>query len=213
MKDLIIFDYDGVIVNSFSTVHQSYIAVCKKVGVGCPEDLEEFRKVFGKNSSEAYRNLGIDPEHPGLHEMYREERLKKEPELFEGITEVIEELSEKYKLVVISTAIPEELKRTLGKYDLLKYFSKIIGTRINGVRYAKDRFIEEVVTEFGVKKNNVILIGDREVDFEDGTKTGLKKIILVEYGWGYNKDNVPKQDFLVHMPKDLLEAVRLYEES
>lgn len=213
MNNLIIFDYDGVIVDSFPTLHQAYIALCKKLNVNCTENLEEFKKVFGRNSTEAYKNLGIDPKYPGLHDMFYEEILKQEPKLFDGITEVIAELSEKYQLVVISTAIVEELQNKLKKYDLLKYFKKVIGTRIEGQRYNKDRFIEGVVTEFNVNKADVILIGDRENDFDDATKAGLKKIILVEYGWGYNKDNVPKKEFLVNEPKDILKAVSLYEES
>ena len=99
MKNLIIFDYDGVIVDSFPTIHQSYIGVCKKLNVKCTEDLEEFKKVFGRNSTEAYRNLGIDPNNPDLHDLFYGEVLKQEPKLFEGITKVIEELSEKYQLV------------------------------------------------------------------------------------------------------------------
>ena len=43
------------------------------------------------------------------------------------------------------------------------------------------------------------MIRDRTVDYDEGIKVGIKSdhIILVEYGWGYDKNKI-KQKFIVN---------------
>ena len=43
MIKLIIFDYDGVIVDSFVNVHLVYKIICKKLGKQYPEDFKDFK--------------------------------------------------------------------------------------------------------------------------------------------------------------------------
>ena len=62
MIKLIIFDYDGVIVDSFLNVHKVYQIACQKLGKQCPSNLDEFRKIYGHNSIEAKKNLGFNKE-------------------------------------------------------------------------------------------------------------------------------------------------------
>lgn len=56
----IIFDYDGVIVDSFISVFEVYEKICKRFKVAYQKTLEEFRKLYGYNYKELQKNLGID---------------------------------------------------------------------------------------------------------------------------------------------------------
>ena len=55
----------------------------------------------------------------------------------------------------------------------------------------------------------MVMVGDRLVDFTTAKECGINQIILVEYGWGYDKEKISeyKQIILVHNPKDILVAV------
>ena len=211
MIKLIIFDYDGVIVDSFPNVHSVYQIICKKLGKSCPDNLEDFKKVYGHSSSECYSQLGFsEEERIKGNIIFKEEILKKDAKPFEGITEVLKKLHKNYKLAVISSSYKEEIEQKLKKFGLLKLFDFILAKESHVGRFEKTESIKKVMKKLAVKSNEVLLIGDRNVDFIEGSKAGLSKILLVDYGWGYDLKEIPeyKQKVLVKKPNDLLEAVK-----
>ena len=211
MVKLIIFDYDGVIVDSFPHVHAVYQIICQKLGKSCPESLEDFKKVYGHSSSECYSKLGLSEEERIKGNMiFKEEILKKEPKPFEGIIEVLKELHKEYKLAVISSSYKEEVDQKLEKFGLLKLFDFILAKESHVGRFEKTESIKRIMDNLTIKSNDVLLIGDRNIDFIEGSKAGLNNILLVDYGWGYNLEEIPeyKQKVLVKKPNDLLEAVK-----
>lgn len=211
MIKLIIFDYDGVIVDSFLEVHKTYQKMCKELGKECPKTLKEFKKVYGQSSSEAYNQLGFSEEDilKG-NEIYKKEVGNTKPIPFEGIKEVLEILSKDYLLIVLSSSYSEEIKQKLKNFGLIKYFKEVLGRdSVKIKRFEKVETIKEVLKKYNLASNDVLLIGDRNVDFAEGSRAGLKNILLVDYGWGYDLDLIPeyKQSVLIKNPKDILEAV------
>ena len=48
-----------------------------------------------------------------------------------------------------------------------------------------------------------------ETSFTANAKKGAEKnIIIVDYGWGYDKEKVPKQKIIVKKPADVLKAIK-----
>jgi HAD superfamily hydrolase (TIGR01549 family) len=208
MIKAIIFDYDGVIVDSFPVVYSVYKTVMNEIGKECPATIEEFRKAYGYNSAELAQNLGLsDEDKVQVEKIFKQEILKKQPELFTGISEVLDELHKKYKLVVISTNHKEEVMQKLENYGITKYFDVIIGTRTPQGRMPKTQAMTDVMKELGVTQDEIIMIGDRDVDHDDSAAAGLKHIVLVEYGWGYTRDKYP-QKVIVEKPLDIIKAVQ-----
>jgi len=86
MIKLIIFDYDGVIVDSFKTVYEVYKIICQKLGVKKPKNIEVFRNIYGYNLIECQENLGIAPANfKKAGKIFEEEVVKKNPKLFNGM--------------------------------------------------------------------------------------------------------------------------------
>ncbi|MFA6460982.1 MAG: HAD-IA family hydrolase [Candidatus Woesearchaeota archaeon] len=213
MIKLIIFDYDGVIVDSFANVHKVYQILCKKLGRTCPTDLEYFRNVYGYSSYECYNNLGFsEDEMIKGNEIFREEIKKTTSLLFPEIISVIKELSHNYRLALISSSYKEEVESKLKSFGLFSYFEKVLGREKTEEKYRKREVIPLLLTEMGVTPDQTLMIGDREVDFNGATAAGINSVILVEYGWGYNPKNIPKYQskYVVKEPRDLLEAVKKF---
>lgn len=213
MIKLIIFDYDGVIVDSFSNVHKVYQIICKKLGKDCPDNLEDFKEIYGHSSSECYSQLGFsEEERIKGNIIFKEEILKKEAKPFEGIINTLKELHKDYKLALISSSYKEEVEQKLNNFDLLNLFDFILAKETHVGRFEKTDSIKKVVMNLGLKLDEVLLIGDRNIDFIEGTKAGLKNILLVDYGWGYDLEKILeyKQKFLIEEPKDILEAVKKF---
>lgn len=214
MIKLIIFDYDGVIVNSFPEVHKIYLKMCAELGKNCPKTLEEFRKVYGYNSSDCYQQLGFtDKDIQEGNKIYKKEIGNATSPPFEGIKEVLEKLIQEYKLIVISSGYREDIEQKLNSFNLLKYFLKVFGREsIKIKRFEKIEAIKEALNKYKVSPDETLLIGDRNVDFVEGTKAGLNKILLVNYGWGYDLNLIPryKHKSIVKHPQDLIESVKNY---
>ncbi|MBT3817085.1 MAG: HAD-IA family hydrolase [Candidatus Magasanikbacteria bacterium] len=212
MVKLIIFDYDGVIVDSFPNVHSVYQIICEKLGKSCPDNLEDFKKVYGHSSLECYANLSFtEEERVKGNMMFKEEILKKDAKPFDGIIEVLKELHKSYKLVVISSSYKEEVEQKLEKFGILNLFDFILAKENHIGRFEKTGSIKKVMENLAIKSNEVLLIGDRNVDFIEGEKAGLNNILLVEYGWGYDLKEIPEytQKVLIKNPIDLLDFVSL----
>lgn len=214
MIKLIIFDYDGVVVDSFPNVHKIYQTICKRLGKHWPEKLEDFRKVYGHTSSECYDNLGFDEkEKIKANLIFKEKILKKEPIVFEGIANVLRLLHKKHKLVLLSSTYRNEVEQKLKKFGLLSFFDYIIARENHHTeRFTKTEPIKKIINDLALKPEEVLLIGDRNIDFIEGSAAGLKNILLVEYGWGYNQKEIPdyKQKILIKKPEDLLKAIELF---
>ena len=211
MVKLIIFDYDGVIVDSFPNVHAVYQIICNKLGESCSENLEDFKKVYGHSSSGYYSQLGFsEEERIKGNKIFKEEILKKDPKAFGGIIKVLKKLHKDYKLAVISSSYKEEVEQKLEKLGLLKLFDFILAKESHVGRFEKTEPIKKIINNLAIKSNEVLLIGDRNIDFIEGSKAELNNILLVDYGWGYDLGEIPeyKQKVLVKNPNDLLEAVK-----
>jgi phosphoglycolate phosphatase len=209
MIKVIIFDYDGVIVNSFPKVHEVYQTICEKLGKKCPKSLEGFKKIYGYNSRELAKNLSFSEDDTKKADIvYKAEILKKDPGLFTGIKEVLDKLKKEYKLVLISSSPRNEVIAKMNIYGLIGYFDLIFASE-EAIPMRKPKAIKETLGRLKVNTSEIIMIGDRIIDYDEGTEAGLKSenIILVEYGWGYDKGKVPKQKMIIKKPLDLIDAI------
>lgn len=216
MIKLIIFDYDGVIVDSFPNIHNVYKKICKKLGKYCPEDLNEFKIYYGEHHIEFFDKHGYtNKERKLVDDIFQEEIVKEETIIYEGIKNVIKKLYKNYKLVLLTANYQDVTKEKLKKFGLDKYFNEIIGKKdSDGKRFEKVEVIKRILNDYGLNKDEIILIGDRNIDFEEGMSAGLKHIILVDYGWGYDKLKIPEweQKFVVKKPIDLIKVIDMIKD-
>ncbi len=209
MLKVIIFDYDGVIVDSFPAVHKVYRNISEKLGKRCPKRFSEFKKAYGTNSRELMKRLNFTSDEKAKADaIYREEILKQKPKIFPKIGEVIKDLSKKYKLVLVSSSPHEEVSSKLKSLGVSDFFALTVGGKELGPMKKSEALIK-LIKDLSINKEDAVMIGDRIHDYRDAKEAGIDKIILVEYGWGYDKNQIPehKQKVTVNTPSDLIKAI------
>ncbi|MDE1970069.1 MAG: HAD family hydrolase [Patescibacteria group bacterium] len=208
MIKLIIFDYDGVILDSFPAIHRVYLNICKTLGIPCPEDLEEFRKVYGKNYKECLSNLGVTDEQVvrQAEEMYVDEIKTQKYNAYPNIQEVLRELHQNYTLVVLSSNYANEIRRNLELNQLDSFFDDVVG-KTDLTRFIKKNVVPDILNRFNVGVDEVIMIGDRNVDYTMARENNIRHFILAHYGWGYDPSTIDPETPIAHNTLDLLTII------
>lgn len=216
MIKLIVFDYDGVIVDSFPSIHKTYMDICDGLGLTCPTDIEEFRNIYGYNFIELRKRLGIitQQDKERSEELYRERHPLHQSELFDGITNVIATLSEIYTLVLVTANYTQFAQESLDEKNLLKYFSLVAGKDDNESKLLKksDK-ISDIMKQYNTTTEEVISIGDRNIDYDIATELGIQNFILASYGWGCDVSKIGSNAIIADSPKEIIQAVKTISEK
>lgn len=215
MIKLIIFDYDGVLVDSFPNIYDIYKVIGGELDVKIPSTIEEFRNIYGYDFHECYNNLGMDSDkQKKAVEIFRKEIITKKPGIFQGIKGVLSWASSRYKLVLVSSNYKEEVMQKLSSYNIDKYFSDVIGHKYGHQELDKSEEFKTVINEYNVRRDEVIAIGDRLSDYDSAKKAGIKNVILVEYGWGYDKNKFENNNkLIISKPEQLIDAIKAIDTS
>ncbi len=201
--ELVIFDYDGVLVDSFPALHEIYLTIGERFQVSVPSDIEAFRSFYGYNYMECLDKLGIPRDKlVDVQSLFKQEVVKKNPELFPEMKTVLEEMSEEYELVIVSANRIEEIKQKLERFDIEDHFSDIIAdSRAQSDEpFGKVTAISEYIAEHGYEFSSVVSIGDRDIDFDVAEEIGIPWMILTNYGWGHSHTD---HQWLVNTPREL----------
>ncbi len=215
MLKAVVFDYDGVIVDSFPTVFNVYKIMCSELDIECPKTINKFRQVYGYTKKTAYENLGISPEdYEKADSIFKKEVVKQKPKLFPGIRSVLEKLSKDYLLILATSNFESEAIQKLKRFRLEKYFPYVIGNKSSGI-FRKRETTLELLKKLKIRKSETVFLGDRDVDYDVAKRLGISNILMVEYGWGYsNKKEVLKgQKHLIRKPVDILKAIKRVEKK
>lgn len=207
MLKTIIFDYDGVIVDSFISVFEVYQKICARFNLACPATLEDFRKVYGYSYKDLQKNLGIRSEDADeVGKIFKAEIVQKKHGVFPGIVDVIKELSKSYKIFVVSAAFPEEILRRIDEFGLNGVFENIYCCNNTGVK--KNELMTNMIKEYGYSVDEVVAIGDRAIDYDAAHMAGIpdKNLIMVNYGWGLDK-NAIGQARIAETPHEILQLI------
>src|SRR3989344_9400224 len=133
MKNIVLFDFDAVIVDSFE---MSYHVTLKFD----PELTREQKKAFfdGNLYEEVERSTGksiTQEDDRAYYEAYIPQLMNLAP--VKGISQVLGELQNVYTLIIISSTISSPIVEYLSKYNLAHYFGEIMGGELDRSKVRK----------------------------------------------------------------------------
>ncbi|WP_026133396.1 MULTISPECIES: HAD-IIIA family hydrolase [unclassified Janthinobacterium] len=183
--DLIVFDWDGTLMDSTSTIVKCIQASAKDLGLPVPRDAAASH-VIGLGLLEAMQAVmpDIDPKfHPRMVERYRYHFLSRDHELtlFPGVQEMLQELSQQaYFLAVATGKSRVGLNRSLNAVKLLSMFD---ATRCADETFSKPHpaMLLELTRELGQDIKRTVMIGDTSHDLLMANNAGAAAV-AVQYG-------------------------------
>jgi phosphoglycolate phosphatase len=178
--DLLIFDWDGTLMDSAGTIVACIQAASADLGWPVPSR-EAASHIIGLGLKEAVEALFPDrdeAEHPQLVERYRYHYLSQDHEiqLFEGARDLVAEMHGRGHLLAVATGKARRgLDRAFGHSGLEPYFH---ASRTADETFSKPHpaMIEELLDELMVAPERALMIGDTSHDLEMARNAGVDSL-------------------------------------
>lgn len=187
--DVVLFDLDGTLTDPVEGITNSVAYALRKFGLEVPER-KELHKYIGPTLAESFGEFcGFEGEQITRAIAYYREYYQpygiNQNLLYDGVEEMLKQLTNAGKKVLVATSKPEPFARKiLEDFGLTKYFTYIAGANIDETRGEKAEVIEYALETCGITdRERVIMVGDRKYDVVGAQKNGLR-CIGVTYGYG-----------------------------
>ncbi|MBI4170493.1 MAG: HAD family hydrolase [Candidatus Aenigmarchaeota archaeon] len=207
MIKAVVFDFDGVIVDSLNAgffVTNKILEMFGKPGVV----MEEFREEFGADWKKFYRDRDIPEEliekEPVIFKREMD-LLKKELTIFTGIDTVIHELMKNYRLGIVSNNHREFIIEFLKKFGIHDHFGSVVGY-LPGAIKPDIKPLLICLKELGVRPEETCVIGDTNDEIVMARKANVAKVIAVSYGF-HPLHKLEGADIIVHSPEEIIAAI------
>lgn len=209
MMKLIVFDYDGVLMDTFKLTKDIYLEISERFKLDLPDDDAYFRELFELDFRETLKKLDLgSPEKSRIvDDIFRQGLRKYDSEVkpYGYIPLVLDTLSKKYDLAIATNNMRFELEYRLKKFNMYKYF-KAIFTSEDGELKPHPDLLQKCFLKFGVAPSDAAFVGDMDGDIMCGKAAKVGKMVAVTYGY-HEKHRLKDADFILDSPKDLLKVL------
>ncbi len=185
----IIFDFDGTLVDSRRGVFNSYRYSLGKFGLSLGDEKESvkfigpplksvFTEFFSMDEQDTLKAVDYFREYYG-------EKGVHETDLYEGIEELLRDLRNNEKQMMIATTKAALYMEIItGNLGIKKFFVKRTGSNLDGSLSNKAELIRHVLEDYHEQGwGETVMVGDRKFDIEGARDNGIDSI-AVTYGYG-----------------------------
>ncbi len=168
----IIFDFDGVIENSFE-FHRSHI----EKFMGVPFDAQTLRDMHMGNIYENTPEVLQGIKWEDYFDFVREETMKLK--IKNDVRDTLERLSEKSQLFVISSCSEKNVNGYLRNNEVRDLFSEVLGMESAESKVEKFKFIFE---KYDLGASDCVFVTDTLGDVIEGHEVGLR-VVAIDSGF------------------------------
>lgn len=212
-KEVLFFDLDGTIVDSKPGIVESVKYALKFFDLE-ENDNERLNSFIGPPLFDSFKNIYkfSDSDANRAVEYYRENYNQNNAVLkynvYKDIPELLMELKFYNKKIALATAKPLKFaKIILEDAGLLKYFDVINGASMDETKRTKDAVILDTINTNNFKKEDIIMIGDRDNDAIGAKNNGIDILGVL---WGYGDEAELKKagcSVFAKAPLDILNMI------
>lgn len=201
----VIFDLDGVLVNSFEVMRQAFtIAYAEVVGAG-EAPFAEYNRHLGRYFPDIMRIMGLplEMEEPFVRESYR---LADQVPVFDGVPELLRTLRKRgLRLAVATGKSGPRARSLLDLLGLLPEFEHVIGSdEVTNPKPAPD-IVWHALDRLGLGPADAMMVGDAVTDLASAKAAGTFAVAAL---WGETDEGELLRagpDAVLREPADLLD--------
>jgi len=184
MSGGVIFDMDGVLVDSASAHLESWILLGKKHGIPVPHDV--FHGSFGRSGRDIIRFLwGDDVKEEEIHDRVAEKEalyrrlIRGKAPLMNGVRDVVHDLHGAGYLLAVGTSGPREnVELILGEAGIAGCFATTVnGFDVEHGKPAPDIFLK-AAERLGLEPGQCLVVEDAPVGVQASVAAGIRAVGL-----------------------------------
>ena len=202
LEKLLIFDFDGVVVDSLDLYEGTVRQCLEEIGQPIVRNREDFLELFEDNFYESLVKKGVD-----LHAFMEASAdiLARanfdEMKPFYNLIPVLEKLQTNNILLIISSSGSQDIRNILASFNLSEFFRDVLGSDAN---LSKKEKILRALNKYPISREQTYYIGDTTGDIKEAKSTGIKTI-AVTWGW-HTREKLAHAhpDYFIDSPDELL---------
>lgn len=205
-RKFVLFDFDGVIADSYDVAWDTARKLCARITDS------EYRTMFEGNVYERHGEMMAQEHGPECrHDMdwFSEytPAFEEHSHLFAGMREVIERLSHKYMLIIVSSTITSPIQGFLEKHHIGRYFSEVMGADVHTSKREK---ISMLFEKYQTSASECVFVTDTLGDMHEAKAAGVDAIGV---SWGFHsRETLSKGEpfRIVEKPAKIISAIADY---
>lgn len=203
---IVFFDFDGVIVDSFTIAYE-----LNNRAHNSTLSIEEYRRRFDGNIYDHFKPGGQATRSThtaaflNFFKLYSPKIMTLD--CIAGVDEKIKELSTRYTLCIVSSTLGKTIREYLALRSLNEYFDDVLGPEVN---FSKTEKITNFLKERSVPASKSIFITDTLGDIREAARV---PVACIGVTWGYHDRATLAQGSpyaLIDQPTALVEIVDQY---
>lgn len=203
---LIIFDFDGVLADSFDCFLPLIRASMKHIGFSLTRN--QYRDFFMGDVHQGFMDFINNKRKYSTFSKFRKENFNKyyKPCLFTGAVEILKELKKNYILTIASSGKRTNIVNLLKKNKISNLFDIILAT----TEYTKENMIREILRKSKMNPEQAVMITDTAGDLKVAKKSELKTVAVT---WGFHSAKIlksEKPDYLANSFKMLYKNIKAF---
>ena len=204
---LIIWDFDGTLVDSRMTSLEIYNQLASEMGL---KPVDDPNRVRGMTSREFFQTHRISFWRlPRLVRRFQESfaRVADQVPLFPGVSEVLTRLvSARIRLGILSSNREDNIRKCLRANGVEAHFAFVVG---HPSLFGKARLLRRISRAERIAPEAVVYVGDEVRDIEAAHRAGIRSVAVV---WGFHQQELLRGARPTHMitePHQLLDQLQI----
>ena len=212
MEKVIVFDFDGVLVNSMDMIFEIYGEIAERLNLKPIETIEKFQDLFDGHWNNQMRYMGVtegDVEtEQKMQEIFQELHVKSEHKvsLYPGVFDLLAELKKRgYTTGLVSSNFRKAIIGMVENVGMRDFFDTVVAIEdVTKVKPHPEGLLV-CMKRLGRDVHEAIYVGDAIGDIVAARAAGFGKVISTTYGWNRRDQLEPhKPDGFIDTPGELL---------